>query len=315
VTGDHGVLRRLKDAWMSAWPIWALLVFASLAAVRLLPGGYIRAALAAPILLTVPGSVTLGALFGQRQRPRGTAFVCYAALLSAAWSIFASLALYVCGVLITAASTYFCLLIFSAALAIAAQARLLLGRQGTGRRVASKPDVIDPDLSHAEVSDSQTPAAARSGGYYAILAIVAGVSLLGGGLYAYDHLPHPAPVGYTWITWTGPKIESDVTVGSAGTRLSFQIVHHQSDTTTFRLSAAWLGSSSRPLAKPVTLSIGPDQTFRGTLFVPPLPDGCTYRIVVALTATRQIDPLTNQQQSWSINADIHDPNKSLKTCK
>ena len=141
------------------------------------------------------------------------------------------------------------------------------------------------------------------------------MSLLAGGLYAYDHLPHPAPAGYTWMAWTGPPIKGDIAIGSAGTKLGFQIVHHQSDTTTFKLSAAWLGSTSRPLAKPLTFSIGPNQTFRGALFVPPLPDGCTYRIVVALTAARQIDPLTKKPQTWSINADVHDPSKSSKTCK
>ena len=50
---------------------WTLLVFASLAVVRLLPGGYTRAAVAAPILLMVPGSLTLGAVFNQRRRPQG----------------------------------------------------------------------------------------------------------------------------------------------------------------------------------------------------------------------------------------------------
>jgi hypothetical protein len=55
--------------------------------------------------------------------------------------------------------------------------------------------------------------------------------------------------------------------------------------------------------------IGPDQTFQGALFVPPLPDGCTYRIVITLTAAQRADP-----QTWSINADVHDPGKSTKTC-
>jgi hypothetical protein len=315
VTGNHGFLRRFELVWLSAWPLWALVVFASLAVVHLLPGGDVRAALAAPILLTVPGSLTLGAIFSQRHRPRGTIFVCYAALLSAAWSIFASLTLYACGILIAAASTYWCLLIFSAVLAIVAETRLLLEWPGRGRRVARKPETIDPDLSQAEANDTETPSAARTRGYYAVLAIVAGVSLLGGGLYAYDHLPHPASTGYTEIAWTGHQIDGDVAIGRVGSGLGFQIVHHQSVATTFRLSAAWLGTPSRPLAKPVTLSIGPNQTFRGTLFLPPLPDGCTYRIVVTLTATRLINPLTKKLQTWSINVDVHEPSKSLKTCK
>ena len=61
--------------------------------------------------------------------------------------------------------------------------------------------------------------------------------------------------------------------------------------------------------------IGPDRTFHGTLSVPPLPDGCTYRIVVALTAAQQINPLTKKQQVWSINADVRDPGKSTEACR
>ncbi len=288
-----------------------LLVFASLAAVRLLSGDT-RAIVAAPILLIVPGSLTLGAVFSQRRRPQGTAFVCYAALLSAVWSVFASLALYVRNLLITAESTYWCLLIISAVLAIVAEARLLLG--GRGRRAAHKPEFLDSDLPDAEHDDAEA-SAAKGAGYYSIVAVAAGISLLAGGLYVHDHLPHPAPTGYTWMAWTGPPIRGDIAIGSVGKELRFEIVHRQLDTTTFRLTAAWLGTPSRPLAKPVTLSIGPNKTFRGALLVPPLPDGCTYRIVVALTAARQIDPLTKKPQTWSINADVHDPSKSTKTCK
>jgi hypothetical protein len=141
------------------------------------------------------------------------------------------------------------------------------------------------------------------------------VSILAGGLYAYDHYPNPAPPGYTWIAWTGLPINGDVTIGSSGATLPFQVVHHETHTTAFQLSAAWLGSSSRSLARPLVLSIGPDQTFRGSLFVPSPPDGCTYRVVVILTAPSQINPVTKEPQTWSINADIHNPNRSLKTCK
>jgi hypothetical protein len=292
--------------------LWTLVVFASLAAVRLLPAGYIRAVLAAPILLMVPGSLTLGAVFSQRRRPQGVAFLCFAALLGTVWSVFASLALYARDVLITANSTYWCLLVVSAVLAIVAEARLLLERPGKGRRVARKPEMQDPDLFDAEADEAETPMAVGDTGYYAFLAVVAGMVLLAGGLYAYDHLPQPAPTGYTWIAWTKPPTTRDIPIGSAGTRLSFQIVHRQSDTTTFRLNAEWLGNPSRPLAKPLTLSIGPNQTFRGALYVPPLPNGCTYRIVVALTAAGQPTP---KPQTWSINADVYDPSKSPKTCK
>jgi hypothetical protein len=301
--------------WQSAWPLWAVIIFAGLAVARWLPAGYARATVAAPILLLVPGSVTLGAVFSRRHRPQGMAFICFAALLGAVWSAFTALALYALGLLITADSTYWSLLIVSAALAVIAQARLVLARQGTGRRVAHRPEgPEDPDLPGAESDQSQAPAVARRARYYASLAIVTGVSLLCGGLYAYDHLPHPAPVGYTWMAWTGPQINGDIAVGPDGTTLRFEIVHHQSDRAGFQLTAAWLGTQSRPMAKPVTLSIGPDQTFRGTLVVPPLPNGCTYRVVVALTATRQTDPLTKKPQTWSINADVHDPSKALTTC-
>jgi hypothetical protein len=291
-----------------------LLVFASLAAIRLLPGGYARAALAAPNLLAVPGSLTLGAVFNRRRRPRGLVFICYAALLSAVWSALASLALYAGGVLITAESTYWCLLAVSAALAIVAEARLLLERPERGRRAVRKLEVLNPDQSDAEANDAEMPAGTGGPGYYSIAAVVAGVALLAGGLFAYDHLPRPASVGYTWLAWTGPPITGDIAISSAGTKLSFEIVHHEPDTTTFNLSAAWLGSLSTPLAKRLTFSIGPNQNFRGTLFVPPLPSGCTYRIVVSLTAARQIDPMTRKPQTWSINADIRDPSKSSKMC-
>jgi hypothetical protein len=311
VTGTRGVVRGLRSLWRWTWPLWAVAVFASLAAVRLVPEDDARAVIAAPILLLVPGSLTLGAVFSQRACPRGTAFLCYAALLGAVWLGFASLALYVGGVSITAATTYGCLLIFSTVLAIAAESRLLFGGTGTGRRVAGQTEILDPDLSEAEVRDAETPPAARRGrgAYYGVLAVVAGASLLAGGLYAYEHLPHPAPVGYTWIAWTEPQAEELVKIGPAGTDLHFQIVHHQRGSTTFRLSASWLGSRLHTLAKPLTVRIGPDQTFQGSLFVPPLPDGCTYRIVVTLATTRPIDP-----QTWSINADVHDPSKPQKTC-
>ena len=75
-------------------------------------------------------------------------FVCYAALLGVVWSIFASLALYVDGVLITADSTYWCLLIVSAVLAIVAEARLLLGRPGSGRRAAGNLNQGTRPISH-----------------------------------------------------------------------------------------------------------------------------------------------------------------------
>jgi hypothetical protein len=172
-------------------------------------------------------------------------------------------------------------------------------------------------MSDTEVNEAKTPAVAAKGtASYAIVALVAGLGLLAGGVYAYDHLPGPTPTGYTWMAWTGLPRDGQVGPGASAKELRFQIFHHQSDTTTFRLTAVWQGSTaSQSLAKPLTLSIGPNQTFQGTLSVPPLPpDGCTYRIVVALTATRQMDPLTKKPQTWSIDADVQAPGKRTRTC-
>jgi hypothetical protein len=312
MTSRTGFRATLRSAWLPAWPVWLLLVFGSLAAVRLVPVVYARAALAAPVLLLVPGSLTLGAVFSGRRRPWGAAFACYSVLLSAIWSAFVSLALYALGLLITAENTFWALLAIAAALATVAQVRLMLERPGRGRRVAPAPVIPDPDLSEAETSEAGVPAAARHSGRYAFFALVAGISLIAGGLYAYEQLPRPAPAGYTFVAWTGPHISGPVRVGTAGTDLRFQIVHREPGTTTFRVTATWAGSPPRQLARPVVVSIGPDRTFTGTLSIPALPDGCTYRIVVALTAARQISPLTHHPQLWSINADVHDPAKACR---
>ncbi len=248
MNGTRRVEPWVKRLWLSTWPLWALLAFASLAAVRLLPKGDAVASLAAPILLIVPGSLTLGAVFNPRRRPQGLVFVCYAALLSAVLSAFSSLVLYARGVLITAESTYWCLLVLLTVLAITAEARLLLARPTRGRRAAHKLEALNQYQSDVE-TDDETSAASRNSGYYSIVAAMAGVSLLAGGLYAYDRLPHPAPTGYTWMAWTGPAAQGDIAIGSTGTELSFQIVHHQSDNTTFKLSAWWLGTPSQRLGE------------------------------------------------------------------
>ena len=85
--------------------------------------------LALPILLLVPGTLTVCAVFGHKGRPRGTVFMGYAVTLSLVWLGFASLALYVLHILITADSTYLALLVVCAVLASVAQARLLRERQ------------------------------------------------------------------------------------------------------------------------------------------------------------------------------------------
>jgi hypothetical protein len=314
VTPTHGPLHQAKPLWLSAWPFWALLAFASLAAVRLLPGGYPRAVVAVPILLLVPGALTLCAVFSKRDRPQGMVFVCLAALLSVIWSAFVSLALYVLKVLITADSTYWGLLIVCAVLAIAAEARLLAGQPVTGRRAARNPVTPASGLPGAEPNDAGTRTAVR-GAAYSVAAAVAGISLLAGGAYSWEHLHHPAPAGYTSMAWTGPQVKGVIALGSAGTKLPFKIVHRQPDAATFKLQAAWGGNSGRLIAKPMTLSIGPEQTFHSALSVPPISNGCTYRIVVTLTAVRQIDSLTQKPPTWSINMDVRQLGKPLKTCK
>lgn len=280
---------------------------------RLLPEGYGRAAVVAPILFLVPGSVTLGAVWDVRRRPQGATFVCFAALLGVIWSVFASLALYVFGVLISANNTYWCLLVVSAALAVVAEARILFGRLGAGNRAIHRAETLDPDLHDSEIGTAEMPAT-KGAGYYALLAIIGGLGLLFGGAYVIDHIPHPAPTGYTWIAWTGPTVEGVISIGPAGTELPFQIVHQQSDTVVFHLKAEWLGAPSRPLAGPLALTIGPNRTLHGHLFIPPLHNGCTYRIVVTLSSNQQIGQLTKTPQTWSINADVHDPSKSSKIC-
>jgi hypothetical protein len=315
MTGAHGDLRWFTPSRLRAWPVWMLLVFASLAVVRLLPAGDIRAAVAVPIVLVVPGALTLGAVFSERNLPRGVMFVCFAVLLSAIWSVLASLGLYALGVRITAGSTYFCLLIVSVVLAIAVEARLLLGQSGGGHRVGRDLRALNAGLSDGEAEASQVPVTERRASVYGMVAVAAGVSVLAGGLYAYEHLPRPAPAGYTWIAWTSSQGLDKPVNDAVGIELHFQIANRQSETAAYRLTAEWLGTPPRPLASPVSLSIGPGRTFGGALVVPPLPDGCADRIVVTLTALHQIDPLTKKLQAWSINADVQNLSKPSKTCK
>jgi hypothetical protein len=289
-----------------------LLLFASLPVTLLLPAGYARAVVAAPVALMAPGSVTLGAIFRPPRRPDGAAFVCWAALLSVSWSVFASLALAAAHVKITAASTYLCLLAVMAALTIAAVARML--RPGAVR----DPDAANPGRSHDAADQPDRASAGRGryqrGSYQAIAAAVAGLALLAGGAYARDHLSHPAPVGYTWLAWAGPQVKGILPVGAHGTTLPFRVIHQEHGTATFQLSADWQGSPPRPLASPLTFTVGPNRTYHGDLFVPPLPTGCTYRLVVTLAGPREAGQAAHKQ-TWSINADVHQPGKSQKTCR
>ena len=301
-----------RSIWLVAWPTFALLALLAVAAAPSLPGGYLRAVVALPVWLTVPGFLTLGAVFHVQRRPRGVVLLSLALLLSAIWCVFVSLLLYAVGVLITAHATYFSLLVISAVLAAVAQVRLWLAEPGGGRRAySSESDDRDTYRLEADVEHLQTR---RPRGSYTVASVVAGTLLLGGGLFVYDHLPHPAPTGYTTMAWTDPRLTQAIAVSPGGANLHLQIIHHETYKTAFVLSAAWLGKTSQPLSRPLSFTMGPNQTYSATLFVPPLPNGCTYRIVVTLSAPHQLDSQTKKVETWSINADVHDLAKSQKKC-
>jgi hypothetical protein len=279
MTATNHRARPGRPWWRAAWPCWLLAVFACLGVAPALPAGPGRAVVAAPILLGIPGTVTLGALRARWPMPvvwRG----CLAATLSMIWAAFASLALYGSGVRITAASTYWCLLLICALLAAVAQVRLIRERPAG----AAAPD--------------QTNLRAEAG--YSLAAVAAGAALLAGGTYGYLHAPRPAPVGYTWIAWSGPQVKGVMPVGGAGISLPFEIEHEESAAATFRLTAVWTEASrQRSLARPLTVRIGPDKTVHGSLAIPSPPGGCIYRVVVTLTEVGPTDP-----PSWSVNADV-----------
>lgn len=309
MTATHGYVGRLRPLWLSAWPAWTVTLFAALAATRGLPAGYARGVLTLPILLVVPGTLTVCAVFGHKGRPRGTVFMGYVVTLSLVWLGFTSLALYVLHILITAASTYWALLVVCAILACVAQTRLLRERK-TDSPVTGDPGFPD---ERPRTAGNAGPAG-KTSPYMVAGAAVGGVALLCGGVYFSDHLPHPAPVGYTELAWTQARDQSTIAVGPAGAKLSFKVMSHQLFPTHFRLSSEWMGAPGRPLSKPVTFTLEPDRTLTGTLFVPPPPDQCTYRIVVTLVALGEKDPLTGHQPSWSINATIRQPGTSGNAC-
>jgi hypothetical protein len=299
-------LQKLKFLWVSAWPIVVLVLFACAVAADWLPAGYARAAVAAPILLMGPGSLTLGAIFGADGGPRRVVFFCYSTLLSVIWFGIVSLALYLLGVLLTTESMYWSLLVVCATLATVAQARLGLKQARVSSWAAHSTESLNPRPPGLE---------ALAGPCYAIVAVAAGLSLLVGGVYLQAHLSHPAPAGYTWLAWEHPQGTGEFTVGPAGSRLPFEIVQRQAGLTSFQVSAAWQGRPAGSLAKPMALRLGPNQTFHATLLVPPLPRGCTNRVVITLTATRQLDPYTRRSQSWSINAGVQGRGRPRKTCQ
>jgi hypothetical protein len=199
-------------------------------------------------------------------------------------------------ILITAKSTYACLLVICVPLAAVAQLRLLRRSRATG--------------GGAERTPWRPRAVVRRGGY-AVAALAAGTALLGAGTYSYLHGPRPAPAGYTWIAWSGPQVSAVMQVGPSGTTLPFQISHQQATAGVFRLTAAWAGASGaqHALATAVTLRIGPDKMMNGNLAIPAPPGGCTYRVTVTLTQVGPAHP-----QSWSVNADVRQRAQAQQGC-
>lgn len=284
----RAAVERSGISWSAVWPGYLLAAFAALALVLLLPGGPGRAVLATPILLGVPGALTLGAV-QPRRFVDAAAFGGLAAALGVIWLIFAALILGAMRVRISAVSVYACLLVACVILAAAAQWRLL--RQGSAQPAADVLSAID-----------EPGGLPRRGPWYAAVALLAGAALLAGGALAYVRGPHPVPTGYTWLAWAGVRATGIIPVGPAGLTLPLQIRHEQPGTGEFRLSAGWASDADgkqHALAAPRTVKIGADKTMAARLTIPRPPGGCAYRVVVTLT---ELD--TAHPQSWSVNVDV-----------
>ena len=159
------------------------MIFVALALVHFMPGGYGRAVVAVPIALSVPGVSTLCLLLGRR-RVDAAAFTILSALLSVVWLCFASLILYVLHVLITGTSTYLCLLVICAALTVGAQVRLARSEVG------SEDQATDLPIFTMEADRFRS---FKSLGY-TVAALVAGIVLLSGSAYVYEHGSHPGTI-------------------------------------------------------------------------------------------------------------------------
>jgi len=284
---------RLRYHWPDAWPCYLLAAFAALALTPIVPGGPVRAVLAVPVLLGVPGALTLGAAQARRSVD-ATAFGALAVMLSALWLAFATLILTVCKVRISGTGVYVCLLLVCCVLTAAAQRQLR-------RRTAGEPAVLPADgpADVLQVPD-EAGAAPKRGAWYAVGGVLAGTALLAGGALAYASAPHPAPAGYTWLAWSGAKANGVIAVGAQGITLPFEITHQEPGPAEYRLAATWTGDgTAHPLAAPRTLRVSGDKTVRATLSIPRPPGACAYRIVLTLTELGPAHP-----RSWSINAGV-----------
>jgi hypothetical protein len=301
-----GPALRSRLSWPAAWPCYLFLAFAALALAAVVPGGPPRAIVAAPILLGVPGALTLGAVQA-RSSVDIVAFGGLAAVVSALWLAFAALLLTAVQIRITAGSAYACLLLACAVLAIVAQLRIHRGCRETTARERGSPAAVRPlaGASPRAATDVLSPPDEHSGSpargaRYALVAVVAGAALLAGAAYAYARAPHPAPDGYTWLAWTGQRTAGVITVGPGGRTLSFQIGHQRPGTAEFRLVAGWTGGGKQhALAPPRIVRLGAGQTIQASLAIPRPPGACAYRVVVTLTELGGA-----HRQTWSINADV-----------
>jgi hypothetical protein len=284
---------RLRYPWSEAWPWYLLAAFAALALTAVVPGGPVRAAAVVPVLLGVPGALTLGAAQARRSVD-AAAFGGLAVVLSALWLAFAALILTVVQVPVSGVSVYVCLLLVCCALAAAAARRLR-------RRAEDEPAT----LAEREPADmlsvpDEAGASPGRGAWYAVGGALAGAALLGGGVLAYTSSPHPAPAGYTWLAWSGAQVSGVIAVGAHGIRLPFGITHQEPGTTEYRLTAGWTGGGQvHPLTAPRTVRVGGDKTVWGALSIPQPPGACAYRVVVTLTELGTARP-----RSWSVNADV-----------
>jgi hypothetical protein len=284
---------RLRYRWPDAWPWYLLAAFAALAVTAVVPGGTARAVLAVPVLLGVPGALTLGAAQARRSVD-AVAFCALAVVLSGLWLAFAALVLTVFRVPVSGVSTYVCLLLVCCVLAAGASQQL--------RRRATEDGVIQAGREPADVLcvPDESGASPKRGAWYAAGGALAGAALLGGGALAYVSAPHQAPAGYTWLAWSGAKATGVIAVGAGGIALPFEITHAEPGATEYRLTASWTGGgSAHPLAPPRTLRVVGDKTVAATLSIPQPPGACAYRVVVTLTELGAGRP-----HSWSINAGV-----------